>query len=251
MTQIIERTGFTDKAEAEALAEEFRFDGWTAEVIEEDDGTWTLRATPPVRAAASNQNRDAVGGTDGAETIAAGAPESANTSPLSGLLDFIATYESNGNYNAYYRHAGNQTNPKFTQMKLDSVLEWQRRYVANGSASSAAGRYQIILKTLRGLIASMGLDGATARFTQEMQDKMAIKLLEVRGLTRYLAGTMSAEDFANEVTKEWASMPIVTNGFADRQGRTNRRGFSYYAGDGLNKAHADPDAYLRAVRDAK
>ena len=243
---VFERTGFATEEEAEIFAEEFRFDGWTAEVIEEDDGTFTLRLTPPAeRPAASNEGVVTDVATDGA-------PETAATGGVKGLLDFIAQFESNGNYNAFFRNAGNQNNPKFTQMKLSSVLDWQRNHTqVNGSPSSAVGRYQIIRGTLQGLINSMGLDADTVRFTQETQDSMAIKLLEEKGLRPYLAGTTSAEDFANQVTKVWAALPIVTNSFRDNKNRLNRKGFSFYAGDGLNKAHAKVDDYLAAVTAAK
>ncbi len=163
------------------------------------------------------------------------------------LLDFIAQFESAGNYNARFAAAGNQ-DPRFTEMTLRDVLRWQGDFVRKGSPSSAVGRYQIIRKTLETLIDGLTLDPPAVRFDEHIQDRMATRLLEARGLKKYLAGELSPEGFANSVSREWAALPIVTNDFPDHQGRAGRRGFSFYAGVGNNKAHAGIESYLRAVR---
>ena len=130
------------------------------------------------------------------------------------LLDFIAKYESNGNYNVLY---GGRTKP-LTTMTINQVLKMQEGL---GGPSTAAGRYQIIRITLRELRDKMKLRG-TEIFDKKMQDRMAVCLLERRGLNKNL-GT---EKFMLNLSKEWASLP------RDKSGK------SYYAGDGLNKAHA-------------
>ncbi len=164
------------------------------------------------------------------------------------LLDFIAQFESAGNYNARFAAAGNQ-DPRFTEMTLRDVLDWQRDFVQRkGSPSSAVGRYQIIRKTLQTLIDGLNLDPPTLRFDEQVQDRLATKLLEGRGLKKYLSGELSPEGFANSVSREWAALPIVTDDFRDHQGRAGRRGFSFYADVGNNKAHAGVESYLRAVR---
>lgn len=163
------------------------------------------------------------------------------------LLDVIAQHESGGDYNIAY--GGRQAD--FTNMTIDEVMEWQDDYVNAGSPSSAAGRYQIINKTLGGLKEDMGLSG-DEMFDEAMQDKMAMVLLERRGYSQYQdakeqyeAGEMSEEQFTRiedrfmeSISKEWASMP------KDESGR------SYYAGDGLNKALTTPDAMRMAMRES-
>ncbi len=153
------------------------------------------------------------------------------------LLELIADKESGGDYNRIYG-AGVQRRD-LTNMTVNEVIAWQRQYTGvEGSASSAAGKYQIIRKTLTGLRDEMGLTGDEL-YDEEMQDRMAYVLLERRGYDDYLAGNMSDAEFMREVSKEWASMP------KDEGGR------SYYAGDGLNAAHATPETLMLAMRHAQ
>tara|TARA_R110001592_G_scaffold20926_13_gene84699 strand:+ start:2287 stop:3366 length:1080 start_codon:yes stop_codon:yes gene_type:complete len=154
------------------------------------------------------------------------------------LLELIADKESGGDYNRVYGRGVKREN--LTSMTINEVQAWQRQYVNNGSPSSAAGKYQIIQKTLAGLEEEMGLTG-NELFDEEMQDRMATHLLNSRGYQRYLAGDPKMDEgtFMRNISKEWASMP------KDEGGR------SYYAGDGLNKAHATPATLLLAMRYSK
>lgn len=164
-------------------------------------------------------------------------PEDGDAGGNGGLLDFIAEKEgTRDNYNAYYSN-GRNSETDFTTMTLNDVLAWQDNFVNGGSPSSAVGRYQIIRKTLRGLMSEMALTGDEL-FDAKMQDKMALTLLERRGLTRYKKGQMPAETFANNLAMEWASLPVVSG---------PKRGLSYYAGDGLNRAHSNVDRFLTVV----
>ena len=241
---IFERTGFTDRTEVDQLVEQFERDNWTAEVIKEDDGTFTLRAFPPefgARAPANNPN------TGAAEAISPGPPVTAATSGIKALLDFISKFESDGNYNAFFGDAGNENNPRLTDMTLADVVAWQRAQTEERRVeSSAAGRYQIIRSTLEGLIASLGLDRETEQFSPDVQDRMGTKLLEERGLLRYKAQQMTPEDFANQVARVWAALPVVTD-VTKGDGSIARKGFSYYAGVGSNKALVGVESYLETV----
>src|SRR5262249_20497779 len=130
--------------------------------------------------------------TNDAETetpvLDAGRPASPPTGGVRGLLDFIAKPESAGNYDAYYGHAHNTNDPKITEMTLAQLRVWQDDFVGpRGMPSSAAGRYQIVRQTLDSLIHTMGLNRTTTVYDPNTQDLMAVKLLEGRGLTRYLA----------------------------------------------------------------
>jgi len=102
------------------------------------------------------------------------------------------------------------------------VIAWQKSFVMSGSISSAAGRYQITRGTLKDLKRKMGLDG-TELFDEAMQDRMALALLNRRGMGEYLLGTMTEADFINRIAMEWAGLPNMT-------------GRSHYDGDGVNSA---------------
>lgn len=140
------------------------------------------------------------------------------------LLDIIAKGESRGNYNAYFGSAANNK-IKFTEMSVGEVLAWQDEFVKKGSPSSAVGKYQFIRPTLKGLVSELRIDNNTI-FDAHLQDRLAHRLLERRGLKEYARGKLSREEFAHNLSKEWAALPRVTGKHPDQ---------SYYAGDGLNK----------------
>ena len=152
------------------------------------------------------------------------------------LLDLIAQAESKGNYNAYFGDASN-AEVKFTEMTIAEVLDWQKTFVAQGNASSAVGRYQIINTTLAGLVRELDLQGSEL-FDEAMQDRLALVLLERRGLVAYINGRIDAKQFAAELAKEWAGLPRILGDTPEK---------SYYAGDGLNAALVGVDEVLRVV----
>lgn len=142
------------------------------------------------------------------------------------LLNTIAKGESKGNYNAYFGKVGN-TKIRFTEMSVKDVIMWQEQYVRKGSASSAVGKYQIIRPTLAGLVAQLRIDPSTL-FDENLQDRMAIVLLERRGAHAFVQKKLSREEFAASLAKEWAALPKAT-GVNPTQ--------SHYAGDGINKSN--------------
>lgn len=160
----------------------------------------------------------------------------AGTVDYSGLLNTIAMGESKGNYNAYYGNSAN-TEIVFTAMPVGEVLAWQDDYVAQGNASSAVGKYQFINSTLRGLIEEMGIDSAT-KFDAALQDRLAVRLLERRGVHDYVRGKISREQLAHNLSKEWAALPKVVGDNPEA---------SYYDGDGLNKVQVSVDEVLVAI----
>lgn len=158
------------------------------------------------------------------------------------LLDFIGRFESRGDYNAVWGGIKRKDRPPrpLVEMTIGEVLDWQD-LIDPHYMSEAAGKYQIMEDTLRGLYARAGLT-RDDKFDRGRQDALAVELMERRGLNEYLNGTITAEKFANSLAREWASLPLVTG---------PKRGRSYYAGDGLNAAHADPDEFLDAVKSVK
>lgn len=152
------------------------------------------------------------------------------------LLSTIAEGESKGNYNAYFGHANNSS-VVFTDMTVADVMQWQRDFVANGQPSNAVGKYQFMGTTLAGLVSEMGIDPQT-KFDEALQDKLAVRLIERRGVRDYLRGAISREQFAHNLSMEWAALPRVVGGDPNA---------SYYAGDGLNKSHISINAVLGAI----
>lgn len=155
----------------------------------------------------------------------------------SSLLNLIASAESNGNYNAYFGNARN-SDVDFTDMPVKDVLQWQKEYVAQGSPSSAVGRYQFISGTLEGLVNQLGIH-PEQKFDEPTQDALAIALLERRGSIEYVNEELSDKDFAANLAKEWAALPKVVGDNPEQ---------SYYAGDGLNMSRVTPDEILGAIR---
>lgn len=156
------------------------------------------------------------------------------------LLNFIGETETgrtgNDAYLTIYKHKQSTLSKPLTDFTLDELLAAQRTWGKNWG-SSAAGKYQIIRATIKGLVAELGLPGST-KFTPAIQDAMGFALLKRRGWTKFAAGQLSLKGYGNELAKEWASFPVLVN--MQGASRPLTRGQSYYAGDGLNKSLAKP-----------
>lgn len=146
------------------------------------------------------------------------------------VLELIGKGESGGDYNRVY---GKAVRIDLQNMSLNDVVAWQKQYTTNGSPSSAAGKYQIIRKTLEGAMAEMGLKG-DEKFDNKMQDRIAMHLLNKRGYSAFMGGRMSDAEFANSIAKEWASLKGA-----------NGRGA--YDGDGLNAGKISASQTLGAA----
>lgn len=158
------------------------------------------------------------------------------------LLDFIAQPESRGNYNAIWGGIKKMHRPSrlLVQMTVGEVLDWQDS-IDHLYQSEAAGKYQVLEDTLRGVYREAGLT-LGAYFDKPGQDAIALALLKRRGLYDYIAARITDERFANNLAREWASLPVVSGPKAGR---------SHYAGDGLNKSHVQVVSFLAAVRAVK
>ena len=191
-------------------------------------------------------------GGDGAGTSSAtiSSINAATQTAATPLLDFIGNKESKG----YDDISGLVSQTRYpskslTQMTITEVLDWQES-IDRFQLSEASGRYQIMEDTLRGynndnvagpgnpLYAKAGLTGG-ALFSPVNQDKMAIVLLEQRGLNKFLNDVITREEFANNLASEWASLPLVTGPNA---------GKSQYSGDRAgNKSVTTVQEFLNAI----
>ena len=136
------------------------------------------------------------------------------------LLDFIAQAEWTGdNYNAIFGN-GWQNKIDFTRMTLAEVRNVQRNHAAK-TGSSAIGRYQFMGYTLDRLIIKHGLD-RSEKFTPELQDRLAISLLEEKGFNQFKSWNKSFADMQVWIAQVWASVAKDSSGL------------SYYHGDKMN-----------------
>jgi muramidase (phage lysozyme) len=164
------------------------------------------------------------------------------------LLDFIYRTETSeappACYAVIYGHKQHKLVKPLTAMTLDEVVKAQRAWSKN-HGSSAAGAPQFMRNTLIGLMEELGLRGSQ-KLDPDLQDRLAYHLLKRRGYEGFLAGTISRSEFGKRLAQEWASFPVL----AGTKGahRSVKRGFSYYAGDGLNKSLTKPET-VEAVLD--
>jgi hypothetical protein len=133
----------------------------------------------------------------------------------SSLGNFIGAVESGNSYTKLVGGAEDQSILNKTVTQLDQEKGGQ----------FAMGKYQIQMRTAKDVLKGKGIDPSTFVFNQEGQDKLFKMLLERRGLGDFMSGKITKEEFALELSKEWAALP------KDAGGR------SFWAGVGNNKAH--------------
>jgi len=98
-----------------------------------------------------------------------------------------------------------------SQLTLKEVKALQDHMVTHGAVSSAVGKYQFIRKTLKRIQDKLNVSQDEI-FSNEIQDKFAIELLDERGLQKFLGNTMSSHTFMKNISKEWASLPNPNTG---------------------------------------
>lgn len=153
------------------------------------------------------------------ETLDAGQVAATGDPVANGLLDLIASVEGPGGYSQRFGEPEGGSRYDLTAMTLDEVASLPANRVGE-LRSTASGRYQFLGKTLKSLKRDLGLDG-TELFTAELQDRLALALLERRGYRDFLSGEITVEAFADNLAQEWASLPRFTG---LRAGRSHYRG---------------------------
>lgn len=161
--------------------------------------------------------------------------EVVESNPIRPLLDLVASKEAS--IHGYNQTNGPKNRDNLTEMTFAEVIAKQDAdYYMNKpqATSNAVGRYQFIPKTLKHAMDLTGLSPDDV-MNEENQDKMAAALLEKRKLSEFLSGEIDAEQFAEELSKEWAAFPVMEG---------ERRGESRYEEIGNNTAHLTPDEML-------
>ena len=200
-----------------------------------DQGAMALRATParvtPVSLGASSQPTT---------------PTPAPGRDVGAILKLIRRAEAGaGGYDAISSHVALSRRPSkpLTQMSVGAVLDWQRA-IDRFQNSEAAGAYQIMEVTL-GELVGRSVVRREAFFNKATQDRLALALMERRGLRAFLAGTLSHEAFARNLAREWAGLPVLvaTQGHVIRV----QAGQSYYTRVSGNRATVSTRAFRNAL----
>ena len=169
------------------------------------------------------QNRDTLFGSQGATAPGAEAvKEEKPSGSVGSLLDFIARYESRGDYNILV--GGKRAN--LTEMTVGEVLRMQSTMnKSSGFESNAVGKYQIMMPTLLDMMKPAGVQ-LTDKFDESTQEKLGMALLKRRGLDNYLSKKITPDEFANNLAQEWAALPKENNVSAHEGKGSNKAGVS-------------------------
>lgn len=166
------------------------------------------------------------------------------------ILKAIRTIETGSEgpkaYETIFGHNQDKLPEPLTRMTLAEVIiagpSWTRRF-----KSSAAGAYQFMNATLKGLATEHDLK-AEQIFDADFQDWLGYQLLRRRGIDKFLNGSTNIVAFGKALAQEWASFPVL----ADTKGahRNVTRGETYYAGDKLNKSLVSPERIEKLLSEA-
>jgi len=150
------------------------------------------------------------------------------------LLDLIGKGESGGNYNALVgAKAGGSKVAKeadLTNMTIEQVQQMQKTMLAQGHASTAVGKYQMISATLAEQVKKSGLDPSKTKFDQKTQDLLAQQLVNQAGY-----GKKDPATVMRNLAGTWAALP------KDMSGR------GAYDGYNTNKSNIDPNDLMAAL----
>jgi muramidase (phage lysozyme) len=166
------------------------------------------------------------------------------------LLDDIRDTEvgtaGRAGYDVIYANQQHKLRKPVTSM---TIAELQAAQAGNWPAkSTASGGYQFMRATLGDLRKELKLRDSQV-FTPDLQDRLGYHLLKRRGYETWMAGKLSDNGFALNLAKEWASFPVLVA--VQGQRRMLKRGQSYYAGDGLNKALVSAEHVEALLKRAK
>lgn len=141
-------------------------------------------------------------------------PGGGGTMNTAGLASFIGGLESG---NDYTKMVGGKQDASVLGKTIDE-LEKEK------GGQFAMGRYQIQMRTAKEVLKNAGIDTSKFKFDQAGQDKIFELLLKRRGIEDFQSGKITKEQFAKNLSMEWAALP------------ENASGKGYYDGVGTNKS---------------
>jgi muramidase (phage lysozyme) len=121
------------------------------------------------------------------------------------LLNFIASVESRGDYDALYHGLRQRPARPLTQLTVGEVMQFQRSL--RNVTSTAVGRYQFIKDTLAYLARKHRIDPKT-RFDAALQDRLAWELVRECAAAPRPAGLcqLSGANLGRLATGVWAKL---------------------------------------------
>lgn len=153
---------------------------------------------------------------------------------LQQLLSLIASAEAGkANYDAVQHGAKRKPPKKPTQMTVAEINTWIK---ATPGQPHAIGRYQLIPATFRRLVKHQGVK-PQARFSPELQDRLAHQLIEEAGYSAFLQAGMPRKTFMRNLAKIWAGLPTSS-------GKSYYEG---YAGNSASLTWAHFDAEMQRI----
>lgn len=151
--------------------------------------------------------------------VASNAPRAAEP-----LLAFISQEEGTAGADPYNTVYGGGTKP-ITNMTLAEVRRLD---------TPAAGKYQIQSATLGDAMQALNLS-PDEKFSPEVQDEVAMWLLQRRGLGQWLDGRLTDEQFIDNLSMEWAAL-------------AGSSGTAFYEGQGQNASLSRLKTALASLR---
>ena len=102
--------------------------------------------------------------------------------------------------------------PQILNMSINELVAFQNQSKSQYGGTAAAGRYQFLYPESAAKLAGVPL---TAKFTKDVQDKLAVGYLEKkrRGAS-WLSGKITDESFMQDLADEWASLPNAQGRFS-------------------------------------
>ena len=168
----------------------------------------------------------------------------------------LGKVESKNDYSAYNKTKGglkSYFNTKLTEMTIKEIQQKQKT-----REMFAVGRFQIITKTLILAVNTLKID-TSVKFNKTIQDKIFNEYLITKkrpAIIAYLKSDGSIDSAMYDWAKEFASAAVKKGNKLhkrknDKTTRIAKGGESYYAGDGLNKAHLSLDEMEKALKASK
>lgn len=135
------------------------------------------------------------------------------------ILDIIGRAESpRMGYDAVVYSARIKPDQVPTRMTIGQIYEWIN---LTPGQNHAIGRYQFIPATLRRVVEKAGLR-ASQRFSESVQDRLAIILIEEAGFASWRAHRLSDATFMDNLARIWAGFPLA-NGRSAYHGHAGNR----------------------------
>jgi hypothetical protein len=177
------------------------------------------------------------------------------------VLNFVAKGERSARGDPYCSVNGIPDGyPPLVRMTVEQAIAYAESWRSDKRRSSSAiGRYQFLVRTLKGAVTSTGIDPKTTLFDSVTQDYLILDVLKKStGLEQWKAGSLSDVKFLTKLAQVFASIPVAEvvarpDNPPVWAAATINPGESYYKGVGSNKAvgHDNLSLMLQELADIR